>query len=136
MYLYFFHFDLKYLGYSCDVAVRGGAGIITGGAKLILESTLPKNAYNNLIKTADNLSAEYKEPFVKALNNGLDSVQETVGNWVNGLVFKPTTERGRLTMKRVREIEQAAKESIEHIAETSPIQKIYGSFGTWLIILF
>lgn len=116
-----------------DVAVRGGYGAITGTTKYILESTLPKTMYNKLIKTAENISSEYKEPFVKALNNGLDSTQETVGNWVNGLVFKPTTENGKLTMRRVREIEQAAKESIEYISDTDVLGKTQSSFGKWLL---
>lgn len=116
-----------------DVTVRGGAGIITGTTKYVLESTLPKTMYNNLVKTAENLSAEYKEPFVKALNNGLDTVQETVGNWVNGMVFKANTPTGKLTMKRVREIEQAAKESIEYISDTDVLGKTQSSFGKWLL---
>jgi hypothetical protein len=116
-----------------DIAVRGGYGAITGTTKYILESTLPKTMYNKLTKTAENISTEYKEPFVKALNNGLDSVQETVGNLVNGLVFKPTTENGKLTMKRIREIEQAAKESIEYISDTNVLSKTQSSFGKWLL---
>lgn len=116
-----------------DVAVRGGYGAITGTTKYILESTLPKTMYNKLTKTAENISTEYKEPFVKGVQNALDSTQETVGNWVNGLVFKPTTENGKLTMKRVREIEQAAKESIEYISDTDVLGKTQSSFGKWLL---
>lgn len=116
-----------------DVAVRGGYGAITGTTKYILESTLPKTMYNNLVKKVENISTEYKEPFVKGVQNALDSTQETVGNWVNGLVFKPTTENGKLTMKRVREIEQAAKESIEYVSETDVLGKTQSSFGKWLL---
>lgn len=116
-----------------DVAVRGGYGAITGTTKYILESTLPKTMYNKLTKTAENISTEYKEPFVKGVQNALDSTQETVGNWVNGLVFKPTTENGKLTMRRVREIEQAAKESIEYVSDTDVLGKTQSSFGKWLL---
>lgn len=116
-----------------DVAVRGGYGAITGTTKYILESALPKTMYNNLVKKVENISTEYKEPFVKGVQNALDSTQETVGNWVNGMVFKPTTENGKLTMKRVREIEQAAKESIEYISDTDVLGKTQSSFGKWLL---
>lgn len=116
-----------------DVAVRGGYGAITGTTKYILESALPKTMYNNLVKKVENISTEYKEPFVKGVQNALDSTQETVGNWVNGLVFKPTTENGKLTMRRVREIEQAAKESIEYISDTDVLGKTQSSFGKWLL---
>lgn len=116
-----------------DVAVRGGYGAITGTTKYVLESALPRNMYNKLVKTAENMSSEYKEPFVKTLNNGLDTVQETVGNLVNGLVFKPTTENGKLTMKRVREIEQATKDSIEYVSDTDVLGKTQSSFGKWLL---
>lgn len=116
-----------------DAAVRGGYGAITGTTKYILESTLPKTMYNKLTKTVENISTEYKEPLVKGIQNALDSTQETVGNLVNGLVFKPTTENGKLTMRRVREIEQAAKESIEYISDTDVLGKTQSSFGKWLL---
>lgn len=113
-----------------DVSVRGGTGVITGTAKYLLKTALPKTMYNNLMKNV----AELKEPFVEGLYKGLDTVQETAGNWINGLVFKSNTDVGKLTMRRLRDIEQASKEAIEYVStDTGIMHKGNTSFAAWLL---
>ena len=113
-----------------DVSVRGGYGVVTGGAKYILKTALPKTMYNKVMENV----AELKEPFVEGLYKSLDTVQETAGNWINGLVFKSNTEVGKLTMKRLREIEQASKEAIEYAStDTGIVNKTNTSFAAWLL---
>jgi hypothetical protein len=114
-----------------DVATRGVyAGGISGTAKFILQKALPKTTYNGLMKNV----AELKEPFVEGLYKGLDTVQETAGNWINGLVFKSNTDVGKLTMRRLRDIEQASKEAIEYVStDTGIMHKGNTSFAAWLL---
>ena len=116
-----------------DVAVRGGYGTITGTTKFILKSSLNQDKYNKVIKTIGELPFNYREPYVRALQDSLDTVQETVGNWLNGLVFKPNTEVGKLSMQRIREIERSAKDAIEYVSDSKLLEKGQNSFASWLI---